>query len=616
MKLKFIGINILEQIGTPMKQRATPPINYRQGVMRKIGVPIWMSITIGLFACSNTSVTYNPKEFDTANYQSNVENAVDATDMLKDFDNSKIPQANLEPADFSNLVQADIYFNQGDYVKAYNYFKQLSIKYKDPRIIYKAIICLEHFSTTKEQIAALDSMLDLFIKVNPESQLAKLFQIKVALNQNNVSLAEDNLDELMKKNPKNGRAILLFVSSLLTGGVNNASSETLTSFGDYVANNYRVYPESNLVSAINYASANNADSLAARLDLIQNKFPNWEIPAIWSIGILSRAGNESEVIPILDANLKNNKNPAVILQNMYVGSLIKTKQLGKAQDYTNFSIQNNLNKDNALVNMGLIKFLQNDYTGAITNFSTANPENKAITGAVKSVIGGVYDFQGKHDQAIKYYQDAASLNQFLVMPANIIILNNYVAMGDRANVNKALDNFAKAEKLDARKTILFKAGFYSDVHWYDDAYKLLANNYKQYANDKDYLYTYAGMAAMTKNTKQAIKLYNKYIKMNPQDAMGYNDLAFIYADQTKNINQAFIYAKKAFDLKPADPNILDTLGWVYYRQGNYPMALKYVKASVDKNYDPESAGHLRDIYTALKQPEQAAKVIVITRDQV
>src|SRR6185437_7807632 len=522
---------------------------------------------LGLFACSNTNVTYNPKEFDTANYQSNVENAVDATDMLKDFDDSKIPQANLAPSDFSNLIQADIYFNQGDYVKAYNYFKQLSIKYKDPRIIYKAIICLEHFSTTKEQIAALDSMLDLFIKVNPESQLAKLFQIKVALNQNNVTLASDNLDALMNKSPQKGRVILLFVSSLLTGGLNKASSETLTKFGDYVADNYKVYPESNLVSAINYASANNADSLAARLDLIHNKFPNWDIPAIWSIGILSRAGNESEVIQILDDNLKNNKTPAVILQNMYVGDLIKTKQLSRAWDYSNQSIQNNLNKDNALINMGLIKVLQNDYNGALTNFITANPADKASSGAVKSVIGGIYDYQGKHDQAIKYYQDAASLNQFLAMPVNIIILNDYVAMGDRVNTNKMLDNFAASEKLDAKKTILFKARFYSNMNWYNDAYKLLVDNYKQYASDKDYLYAYAGMAAITQNTNQAIKLYNKYIKMDPQNAMGYNDMAFIYADQTHNYKQAYIYAKKAFDLKPADPNILDTLGWVYYRQG-------------------------------------------------
>jgi len=31
---------ILKQIETPMKQRVTPPINYRQGTMRNIGVSI------------------------------------------------------------------------------------------------------------------------------------------------------------------------------------------------------------------------------------------------------------------------------------------------------------------------------------------------------------------------------------------------------------------------------------------------------------------------------------------------------------------------------------------------------------------------------------------------
>jgi len=192
---------------------------------------------LGLFACSTTNITYNPKEFDTVNYQKNVENAVDAADILNDFDDAKIPQANLDAADFSNLVQADIYFNQGDYLKAYNYYKQLSVKYKDPRIIYKTIVCLEHFSSNKEQIAELNSMVDLFIKVSPDSQLAKLFQVKVALNQNDLSLAEDNLDALMGKHPQNGRAILLFVSSLLTGDLKTASGETLTKFGDYVADN-------------------------------------------------------------------------------------------------------------------------------------------------------------------------------------------------------------------------------------------------------------------------------------------------------------------------------------------------------------------------------------------
>jgi predicted Zn-dependent protease len=129
-------------------------------------------------------------------------------------------------------------------------------------------------------------MFNLFIQTNPDSQLAKLFQIKVALNQNNLSLAEDNLDILMKKYPQKGRIILLFVSSLLTGDFKQSSSNTLSQFGDYVIDNYSAYPEANLLAVVSYANANNSSSLANRLDMIQQKFPNWDIPTIWSVGLL------------------------------------------------------------------------------------------------------------------------------------------------------------------------------------------------------------------------------------------------------------------------------------------------------------------------------------------
>lgn len=573
-------------------------------------------LLVSVFACSTTNITYNPKEFDTVNYQKNVENAVDAADILNDFDTSNIPQANLEPADFSNLVQADIYFNQGDYLKAYNYYKQLSIKYKDPRIVYKAIVCLEHFSSTNEQIAELNSMINLFIKITPDSQLAKLFQIKVALNQNNLSLAQDNLDGLMDKHPQNGRAILLFVSSLLTGDLKTAKAETLTKFGDYVIDNYKVYPEANLVASINYATADDMVNLTNRLDLTQKKFPNWDVPVIWSASILLHTGSESEVISILNNNLKNNPEPSSILQNMYTGALLKSGQLPKAQDYTALSIQNNLNKNNALINMGIIKAMQNDYNSALTDFTAVDLADRIQSSVVKLAAASIYDYQGNRQQAIKYYQEVANLNQYLTTPADLMILSDYAAMGNKLKTDQMLYDFAKNEKLDAKKTILLKAGFYIDMNWYGDAYKLLDANYAAYSGDKDYVYTYASMAAMTQNTKHAIKLYKKYIKMDSGNAMGYNDLAFIYADQTRDYKQAYIYASKAFQLNPTDPNILDTYGWVYYRLANYPLALKYVKASVDKSYNPDSAEHLKAIYMALKQPEQAAKVIIVNKKDI
>ena len=79
-----------------------------------------------IFGCTSTSTPlYNQQEFQTENYQKNVDNAVDATDLLSDFDQSKIPAANKEPADISNLVQADLYYNQGDYIRAFPFIRMI-----------------------------------------------------------------------------------------------------------------------------------------------------------------------------------------------------------------------------------------------------------------------------------------------------------------------------------------------------------------------------------------------------------------------------------------------------------------------------------------------------------
>lgn len=569
-----------------------------------------------LFGCSTTNISYNPKEFDTINYQKNVANAVDASDILNDFDQANTPKQNLDSADFSKLIQADILFNQANYISAYKHYAQLVPKYQDPRIIYKAIVCLEHFSNTQEQINTLNSMVNLFIKVSPNSQLAKLFQIKVALNTNDLALAKNDLDGLMEHNSQNGRAILLFISSLLTSDLNGASSSTLSDFAAYVAKKYKAYPESNLVGAIAYASANNYEGLKNQLKFIQKKFPNWDIPAIWSIAIFAKNGSQNQIIDLLNDNIKSNSHPDIVLQNMYISALIKSKQFSQAISYTQQSIDNNQNRNNALINMGILKMLMASYTEALNSFNLANPSEISLASIIKLTMGNIYDYQGDTSNAIKYYEQVNVNDPYLKSSAEMLIINDYALLDDKNKINQVLDELAIKNKLNPKQAILFKAQIYVNLEYYQDAYNLLDKNLKQYSNDKDYLYMYTAMSGILKKTNQAIKLYKQYIKLDPMNAFGYNDLAFIYADQTHDYKHAFQYATKALELNAIDPNVLDTMGWVYYKQGNYNLALKYVKASLDKNYAVESAKHLKAIYLALNQKEMAQNVIILTKDQV
>lgn len=582
--------------------------------MRRLNLILVCSICI--CACSTTRVTYNPKEFDTSNYQKNVELAVDAADVLNDFDENKIPKANLEASDFSSLVQADIYFNQGNYVAAYPFYNKLSSKYQDPRIIYKAITCLEHISTTPDQLKELDRLVNLFIKVTPDSQLSKLFQIKVALSMNNIDLAENNLDALMKNNPANGRSVLLFVSSLITGDLISVNQATLTKFGDYVISKYGAYPESNLLAMVSYAIANNSNKLIESLKVTHAKFPNWEIPAIWSAGILEQTHKESSVIVVLGEYFKIDKTPDPLLQNIYIGSLITTNQLDIAKTYLNNSFKDGGDTNNTLINAGIINARLGDYNHALNNFLRVNGNNKELYGVVQLIVASIYDYKGNTQDAIKYYRRVSNTNPYLGAAADLMLLNNYATIGDDAEVGKILEKLASSDHLTEKQKILFKTTYYAELERYTAAYDLLSSHYKSYRNDKDFLYQYAGMAAMTKKPAQAILMYKRYIKLAPQDAYGYNNLAFIYIDQTKDYKRGYSYAQKALMLNPDDYSILDTVGWAYYKKGDYKLALKYVNLSLGKMYEVDTARHLQAIYLALGEHEKASEVIIANSDKL
>jgi Flp pilus assembly protein TadD len=58
-------------------------------------------------------------------------------------------------------------------------------------------------------------------------------------------------------------------------------------------------------------------------------------------------------------------------------------------------------------------------------------------------------------------------------------------------------------------------------------------------------------------------------------------LAYIYAESEANLDQGLEYAIKAAGLAPRDASVLDTLGWVYFKRGNFEKAIENLKSSVE-----------------------------------
>ena len=80
-------------------------------------------------------------------------------------------------------------------------------------------------------------------------------------------------------------------------------------------------------------------------------------------------------------------------------------------------------------------------------------------------------------------------------------------------------------------------------------------------------------------------------------ALVLNHLAYSWVDMGVHIDEAFVMLKRAVALQPQDGYIVDSLGWAYYRLGQYDNAVLQLERAVElKPEDPVLNDHLGDAY--------------------
>jgi tetratricopeptide (TPR) repeat protein len=90
--------------------------------------------------------------------------------------------------------------------------------------------------------------------------------------------------------------------------------------------------------------------------------------------------------------------------------------------------------------------------------------------------------------------------------------------------------------------------------------------------------------------KKALELY-------PEQPHVLNYLGYSWIDQGVNLDEGMRLIRRAVDQRPDDGYIVDSLGWAYYRIGNYDEAIKHLERAVElKPMDPTINDHLGDVY--------------------
>jgi tetratricopeptide (TPR) repeat protein len=98
----------------------------------------------------------------------------------------------------------------------------------------------------------------------------------------------------------------------------------------------------------------------------------------------------------------------------------------------------------------------------------------------------------------------------------------------------------------------------------------------------------------------------KALELFPEQPQVLNYLGYSWIDQGINLDEGMRMIRRAVEQKPDDGYIVDSLGWAYFRIGNYEDSVKQLERAVElKPEDPTINDHLGDVYWRIGRTPEA-----------
>ena len=263
---------------------------------------------------------------------------------------------------------------------------------------------------------------------------------------------------------------------------------------------------------------------------------------------------------------------------------------------------------NEYVTSGVLMYNSKLYEEAKRCFIEANKLNGDVPG-IYYYLGKVYEDTQQYFLSLYYYLKANSLQPDLDLMLHIGYM--YGVKKDYPNAMKYF-NLASAKEPANSRPYFFK-GLMSI--WQED-YSMAERNIQQAISrdEKSETYYFYLAIVMEKMSKldMAIDSLEKAIKYNPQSARAYNYLGYLYADNNMKIDESLTLIRKALELEPGNGAFTDSLGWAYFRKGNYKLAIEKLLAAEEllrkaNSPDPVVFDHIGDAFLKLGKIDDALR---------
>jgi tetratricopeptide (TPR) repeat protein len=259
----------------------------------------------------------------------------------------------------------------------------------------------------------------------------------------------------------------------------------------------------------------------------------------------------------------------------------------------------------ALRLLGLIEFQDGKLDAAGRRFTELLTTGKFIDDSFY-YLGLIAERRGDLEKALRLYAQVQSGDN--AVAALLRASNILQAHGAAPAAQELLDHLIEDEPQRAPEVVAARARIYSDSGDPQQAIEVLDRGMLQYPDSVEIRYAIASAYEEQGHVGAALNELKQVLKSRPDDPAALNAYGYTLADHKRELSRARALIERAYAAAPRNAAILDSLGWVLYRQGQAQQALPYLSAAYGDDRGADIAAHYGEVLWQLGRRADAERV--------
>ena len=403
--------------------------------------------------------------------------------------------------------------------------------------------------------------------------------------------AESQYREILKNEPENTEAP---VSLAVLFAEQKRYDESIRIFEKLALNKNYENPHHAwyFIGRIQLEKENYADADVAFKKSLASK-PQFEDAAISLSKSLESQKKKKDAIKLLE-DFQDKKGPSAKVAEVLSRHYLEAKEDEKA--YRQFEIVEEADHDNlnVKVKMALVLIERKDFEKAATKLKqilVLAPESDKI----RFYLAAVYEEMKDYDEAISHFNMIPASSSFYP-EAMVHVSYLHKTQGRTAEAIATIERAIEKQD-DVEQFYSLYASLLHDSRDYAKAEKMLLQAVEKFPKSEQLFFFLGSVQDSMGEKRKTLESMRRVTELNPDHAQALNYLAYTKAELGENLDEAEVLARRALQLRPQDAYIMDTVGWVLFKKGQYEDSIKVLeKAHKAKPDEAIIAEHLGDAY--------------------